>query len=698
MTQPVSYAREGAIGLICIDNPPVNATSQAVRAGLDAALVALAADTEARAAVIFCAGRTFIAGADIREFGKPPLAPHLPDVIARIEASDKPVVAVLHGTALGGGLEVALGAHYRIALPGTRLGLPEVTLGLMPGAGGTQRLPRLTGTEAAVEVITSARQVGAEEALRLGILDAIGTGSDPRAAGIAFAQSLLAEGKGPRPTGGLPPAAPLGESALADWRKRLSRAHPGDVARPEALAAVQDAATMSLAEGLAAERARFLRLMQTPQRAALVHAFLAEREVARQPDLEGVAPRAFDRIGVIGGGTMGAGIAVACLLAGLDVTLVERDAEAAAKARDSVTGLLSGSVKRGKLAPERRDAILADTFRAVDNYEALARADLVIEAVFEKLEVKREVFTRLDAVCRPGAVLATNTSYLDIDEIAGFTARPGDVVGLHFFSPAHVMRLLEIVEGARTAPEVMATAFALARRLKKIGVRAGVCDGFIGNRMLQAYRTAADHMVLDGASPYQVDEALTDFGFAMGPYQTSDLAGLDIGFFNRQRKAATRDPRERVPVFADRLYELGRLGRKSARGYYIYDDATPRGRPDPEMEGMLASIRADLGITPRAFTDQEIVARYMAAMVNEAARIVEEGIARRPLDVDVTALNGYGFPRLRGGPMHWADAYGLDRLAGEIRTYAEEDGWFWRPAPLLERLAREGGRFADLNR
>ncbi len=697
MTQPVSYTREGAIGLIRIDNPPVNATSQAVRAGLDAALAAFADDAAAQAAVIYCAGRTFVAGADIREFGKPPQEPHLPDVIARIEASPKPVVAALHGTVLGGGLEVALGAHYRVALPGTRLGLPEVTLGLMPGAGGTQRLPRLTGTEAAVEIITSARQVGAEEARTLGIIDALGEG-EPREAGIALARALLAEGKGARPTGALPAPAPLSDSALADWQKRLARAHPGDVARPEALAAVQEAATLSLPEGLASERARFLRLMQTPQRAALIHAFFAEREVARQPDLDGVEPRALDRIGVIGGGTMGAGIAVACLLAGLDVTLVERDAEAAGKARDTVAGLLSGSVKRGKLAPARRDALLTDAFRAVDNYEALAEADLVIEAVFEKLEVKREVFSRLDALCRPGAVLATNTSYLDVNEIAGFTSRPGDVVGLHFFSPAHVMRLLEIVEGAKTAPDVMATAFALARRLKKIGVRAGVCDGFIGNRLLQAYRSAADHMVLDGASPFQVDKALTDFGFAMGPYQTSDLAGLDIGFFNRQRKAATRDPRERVPVFADRLYELGRLGRKSARGYYIYDDSTPRGRPDPEMEAMLAGIRADLGITPRAFTDAEIVARYMAAMVNEAARIVEEGIARRPLDVDVTLLNGYGFPRLQGGPMHWADAYGLERLAGEIRGYAEGDSWFWRPAPLLERLAREGGKFADLNR
>lgn len=693
---PVSYRREGEIAFIEIDNPPVNALSAAVRQGLTDAVARLADDAGARIAVLSCAGRTFVAGADISEFGKPPVAPFLPDLIAAIEASEKPVVAALHGTVLGGGLELALGAHYRVAIPGTRMGLPEVTLGLLPGAGGTQRLPRAVGPDAAIDLVTSGRQIGADEALTLGLIDALTEGTDARAAGEAHARRLLAEGRGPRRLSEA--SVPAIEPGVADeWRRKLARSARGQVAPLRALDTIVEGLAMPFAEGMAHERRAFMDLMRTPERAALIYAFFAERRAAQVDDLAGVGPRRIERIGIVGGGTMGQGIAAAALTAGLDVTLVERDQPSADKAAAGIGRMLEGAVKRGKLAADARERMLAQAFRAVASYDALGDVDLVIEAVFESLEVKQEVFRTLDRICRPGAVLATNTSYLDVNLIADATERPQDVIGLHFFSPANVMRLLEIVVADRTAPDVVATAFSLAKRMGKIGVRSGVCDGFIGNRMLLAYRTAADHIVLDGASPYEVDQAIVGLGFPMGPYQVGDLAGLDIGYATRQRKAATRDPRERVPVFADRLVEAGRLGRKTGRGYYIYDDETPQGRPDPEMAGLLDGIRSELGNAPRSFAPDEIRSRYMAAMVNEGAKILDEGIATRASDIDVVLLHGYGFPRWKGGPMHWADAQGVDRIAADIARFAQEDPYFWQVSPLLARLAAEGGKLADAN-
>ncbi len=689
----VSYEHRGGIGVITINNPPVNALSQAVRAGLIDAAAQFAKDDAAGAAVLTCAGRTFVAGADISEFGKPPAEPFLPDVINTLEALDKPIVAALHGTALGGGLELAMGAHHRVAAVSARMGLPETTLGILPGAGGTQRLPRLAGLKLAAETITSARQIGAAEALEAGLVDEVVADDLLTEAALSAARRLA--GTTPRRSRSLP--TPAADPALFDkLRAGLAKSAPGQVAQARALDAIAFGLDHPFDEALANERAIFVELMQTPQRAALVHAFFAERKVAQLPEIDGITPRAFDRIGVIGGGTMGAGIAVAALMAGLDVTLVERDAEAAAAGAGRVAGMLDGAQQRGKLTPEGRARIDA-RFRTADDYAALAQVDLVIEAVFEKMEVKQEVFAKLDAVAKPGAVLATNTSYLDINQIAQATKRPQDVIGLHFFSPAHVMKLLEIVVPDATAPDVVATGFALAKKLKKTAVRAGVCDGFIGNRILNAYRKAADAMVLDGADPYQVDRAVRAFGFPMGPYQVSDLAGLDIGYFNRQRQAATRDPRERVPVFADRLYDLGRLGRKTGRGYYIYDAETPNGRPDPEMGALLDQVRADLGLTARSFTDQEIIDRYMAMMVNEAAKVVDEGIAQRPLDVDVTLLHGYGFPRAKGGPLHWADGQGLRPIADRVQALAAEYPVLWQPSALLRRLADQDGRFADLN-
>jgi len=447
--------------------------------------------------------------------------------------------------------------------------------------------------------------------------------------------------------------------------------------------------------GLAFERAQFMAMLDTPQRAALIHVFQAERRAARV--LDGPAARPVEHIGIVGGGTMGAGIATACLLAGLPVTLAERDDSAASRARDTVTDMLAGSVKRGKITAVRRDALL-ESFTATSKTAALASADLVIEAVFESMEVKAEVFATLDRVCKPGAILATNTSYLDVNAIAAATSRPGDVLGLHFFSPAHVMRLLEVVVADATKPDVVATGFDLARRLRKVAVRAGVCDGFIGNRILSRTRAAVDHMVLDGASPFQVDRALVAFGLAMGPFAVADLAGLDIGYMTRQRKAPTRDPRERVPEWGDRLHDMGRLGRKTVRGHYIYDADSPKGRPDPEVEALIEAERAARGITPRDFDDAQIVDRYMAAMIDEAARILDEGIAAHPRDIDLVLIHGYGFPRWRGGPMHHADRIGLDQILETITTAASEDAFFWSPAPLLARMAADGSTFDTLNR
>lgn len=692
---PTSYTRQGAIALICIDNPPVNAIGQAVRAGLLAAFKQFASDPDARIALLYCAGRTFVAGADIREFGQTPAPPFLPDVIARIEAQEKPVLAVLHGTTLGGGLELALGAHYRLGLPGLKLGLPETTLGLIPGAGGTQRLPRLAGMQAALEMITGARQVDATEAQALGILDALASpGADPLRAGLDMAARLLTEGAGPRRIRDLP-APEIAPDALENLRAKVAARHKGQIAQLTAIEAAVAGIALPFDAALQNERHHFLRLLDTPQRAALVHAFRAERQVAHLPDLQGISPRACNRIGVVGGGRMGSGIAVATLLAGLDVTLLERDATSAAAAQASVAQTLSESVARGKMTEAARADTLANRFRTAHDYAALAACDLVIEAVFEDMDTKHDVFRQLDQHCKPGAILATNTSYLDIPAIAAVTGRPADVLGLHFFSPAHVMRLLEIVVPDGTAPDAVATGFALGKRLRKICVRAGVCDGFIGNRILQTYRAAADQMVLLGASPYDIDQAVCDFGFPMGPYAVQDLAGLDIGYFTRQRKAATRDPRETVARWADEMHARGWLGRKTGRGYYIHD--TPGGRPCPEVTALIAQERTQRGITPRAFTPDQIIARYMAAMVNEAARVLGSGIAARPLDVDVTLLHGYGFPRWRGGPMHWADTQGLPVILDQITGFARDDAWFWQPAPLLVDLARSGRSFATLN-
>ncbi|WP_372887801.1 3-hydroxyacyl-CoA dehydrogenase NAD-binding domain-containing protein, partial [Shimia sp.] len=510
------------------------------------------------------------------------------------------------------------------------------------------------------------------------------------------ARRLVAEGAAARPTSARPPS-PVTDDELAAIRAQVAKKARGLLAPLKCVEAVEVALTLPFAEGMKRERALFMELMATDQRSAMIHAFFGERQVAKVPELKTGTARAIDRVGVVGGGTMGAGIATSALLSGLDVTLAERDDEAASKAAATVEGHLAGAVKRGKLKQAQYDAIIGGRFRTTTDYGDFAEADLVIEAVFESMEVKKEVFGKLDAICKPGAILASNTSYLNVDEIAAMTKRPEDVIGLHFFSPAHMMRLLEVVVGAKTSDDVVASGFALAKRMKKIAVRSGVCDGFIGNRILGAYAKAVNGAVLAGASPYDVDRAMQDFGLAMGLFRVADLAGLDIGWANRKRKAATRDPREQYAEFADRICELGRFGRKTGRGFYIHDPEKGE-LPDEEVLQIIAEERAAKGIETHAISDQEIIDRYMAAMVNEAAKVVGEGIALRPLDVDMTLLNGYGFPRWRGGPLHYADTVGLEKILNDIKTFQKEDDYFWQPAPLLEQLVAEGRKFADLNR
>ncbi|MEH6829552.1 MAG: 3-hydroxyacyl-CoA dehydrogenase NAD-binding domain-containing protein [Sulfitobacter sp.] len=694
MSDPIAFSVHGPVAILRIQNPPVNALSQAVRQGLWDAMDRAEADAEIKAVLIVGDGRAFIAGADITEFGKPPKAPALPDLCTRIEGSPLLVIASMHGVSLGGGLEIALGAHYRTAQPSAVVGLPEVHLGLLPGAGGTQRLPRLTGAEKAIEVITSGRQVKAAEALELGIIDRIEEG-DPQEVGLAYAMDLISSGAPRRAISEMPAPAAIDWDATYDGVLKKGR---GQISGGVGVRAVQAASELPFKDGMAAERELFMEMLASDQSKGMIHAFFNERAVSNLPELKGVAPRQLNAIGVIGGGTMGAGIATAALLAQMEVVLIETGEEQVAAARGRIEGNLAGALKRGKITQMQYDALTTTALTVAINYDALANVDLVIEAVFENMDVKREVFGKLDAVCKQGAILASNTSYLDVDEIAAATSRPEDVIGLHFFSPAHVMKLLEVVVADKTALDVVATGFALGKALGKISVRAGVCDGFIGNRILAVYRTAADHMVLDGASPYQIDRALTDFGFAMGPFAVADLAGLDIGWMTRKRKAPDRHPDERVPTYIDKLCEQGHFGRKTGEGYYLYEAGSRASVPNPKIPELIAAEQADLKITPRDFSDEEIVRRYMCAMVNEAAKVVEEGIARRPADVDMVLLFGYGFPRYWGGPLKWADLQGLDTVLADIERFAREDAWFWKPAPLLQQLVTSGRSFDDLNR
>jgi 3-hydroxyacyl-CoA dehydrogenase len=648
MTSPVSVTIEDGIATILIDNPPVNATSQAVRQGILDAVNAIDTDESVEAAVLACAGRTFVAGADIKEFGKPPVEPHLPDVLNAVEKARVPVVAAVHGTALGGGLELALACHARVADGKAKLGLPEVTLGLVPGAGGTIRLPRLVAIDDAIDMVTGGKPVGANKALETGLVDRI-AGGDLLADARAYAKDLIQAGK-PEPACDRAPKDMPDDAYWAEKEKAIAAKARGQASPVEALHALRDGITLPVGDAFAAERARFLRLRDTEQAAALRYMFFAERNTGRPKETEGVDPLPLDNAGVVGGGTMGAGIAAAMLLAGMTVALVERDTDAAEKAKDRVAGILDGSRKRGLLSDAAYDEALS-RFAAHDNYDALAGADLVIEAVFEDMGVKKEVFAELDRVCRDDAILASNTSYLDVDELANATKIPARVVGLHFFSPAHIMKLLEIVRTDAAAPATLATAFGLAKKLRKIPVLAGVCDGFIGNRIMSAYRRECDFILEEGALPQEIDDAMRGYGFAMGIYAVQDMAGLDIAWAMRKRRAATRPADERYSTIADRICELGRFGRKTAAGWYAYPDGAKAGQPDPAVEQIILEESERLGYERKAFTADEIMRRILSSMQAEARAVLDEGIALKPSDIDVTMVHGYGFPRHRGGPM-----------------------------------------------
>lgn len=681
---------DGPVGLIALNNPPVNAASHALRTGIWQAVEALAAEPGIKVIVLYGEGRTFIAGADIREFGKPPADPWLTELCSFLEDCATPVVCILHGTTLGGGLEVALASHARVALEGTKIGLPEVTLGILPGAGGTQRAPRLAGIKTALDLITSGKPVSADAALESGLIDRISSGQ-PREVALQTAQDVLSGALKTRRTCDLEVVPdPV---ALAAMRDTLARTQPLLFSPLKCVDAVE-ASQLPRDAGLKEERRLFEACIDSPQRAGLIHAFFAERAVAKVPEAA-ATPRPLSRIGVIGGGTMGSGIATAALLAGFDVTLSERDQDGLDRGTATIAANLDGAVKRGKLKQAERDAILASRLTTATDLETLSECSLIIEAVFEDMAVKKEIFTTLGKTAKDGAILASNTSYLDIDQIAAVTGRPEDVIGLHFFSPAHVMRLMEVVVAEKTGADVAATGFALARKLKKIAVRSGVCDGFIGNRIMTFYKKSADYMMMDGASPEEIDRAMTGFGFAMGPYQVADLAGLDISWAANKRRAATRPAEERYVPIADRLCEQGWFGRKTGQGFYLYGDEGQG--TNPQALAILEEERAKAGVTARSFSEEDIVSRFVTAMILEACRVLEEGIALRPVDIDAVFLFGYGFPRFRGGPMHTADQIGAAELVRRIETYAKEDSYYWQVPALLRQMAETGGTFAARN-
>ena len=689
------YELRGTTALITLDYPPINGLGAALRADLLQALDRALADSAVQAIVVTGTERAFSGGADVKEFGTPNAArePRLPVLIGAFENSPKPVVVAIAGVCMGGGLELALGAHYRVARADAQIALPEVKLGLLPGAGGTQRLPRAIGLEAALNMIVSGTVVPASRLQGTALFDEV-TEGDPVAAALALAQRIVDDKLPLKRLRDLKVKDPQAEAFLQFARNTVAATAGPYPAPLKCVEAVALSVTKPFDEALRLERDAFLGLMQTPESRALRHVFAAERAAGKIADLPpGAQLRNIAKVGVIGAGTMGGGIAMNFLNAGIPVVLLEMKQEALDKGLGTIRQNYENSAKKGKLKAEQvqeRMALVTPTL----GYEALADVDLVIEAVFENMEVKETVFRALDGVCKPGAILASNTSYLDIDRIAAFTGRPADVIGLHFFSPANVMRLLEVVRGAATAPDVLATSMALAKRIRKIAVVSGVCDGFIGNRMLARYGAAAQGLINAGALPQQIDGALQKFGMAMGPFRMGDLAGLDIGWATRKRKAAEAGV-EMKPVVADKLCEAGRFGQKTGAGWYRYEAGKRDPIPDPVTAGLIDDYRAANGITARTVNDEEVVERCIYALVNEGARILEEGIAARASDIDLVYLNGYGFPAHRGGPMLYADTLGLPAVVRALRRFAAAPGAdkSWQPAPLLLQLAEAGKSF-----
>jgi 3-hydroxyacyl-CoA dehydrogenase len=701
MSDLVQLSTENGIAVITINNPPVNALSPGVPEGIAAAIEQIDGDETVRAAVLIGGGRTFVAGADIKEFGKMTAGksrgPGLLPLLLRIEDCRKPIVVAIHGTAFGGGLELAMAGHYRVAAPGAQVGQPEVKLGIIPGAGGTQRLPRLAGVAKAVEMCAEGNPIKAEEAVKFGIVDRIIEG-DLLAGAVAFAREMAGK---PAPKtrernqklGTPEPNAPIFAAARETARKKQR----GTIAPLAAIDAIEAGTKLAFEAGCEAERKLFMQCLLSDQSKALIHVFFGEREVAKIPDVPKETPvLPVNSAAVVGAGTMGAGIAMVFANAGIPVLLKEADQAALDRGLSNIQKNYSNSVKRGRFT----EAFAAERLKLIRptlTYEGFGGADMVVEAVFEGMALKKEVFGQLDRVCKPGAILASNTSTLNIDEIASATSRPGAVIGTHFFSPANVMRLLEIVRGKATGKEVIATCMQLSKRLGKVGVLVGNCTGFVGNRMFGPYRREAQFLVEEGAGVEAVDSALYEYGMAMGPLATGDLAGLDVGWRIRKEYRHLQKPGVRQPIAEDRLCEMGRYGQKTGAGWYKYDEQR-RAIPDPEVEQLVRKWAGAAGIPQRKITAEEIVDRCVYALVNEGARILEEGYSLRAVDIDVIYLYGYAFPSYRGGPMWYADTVGLRKVYERICEFRREHGELWEPAPLLKQLAEQGKTFAEFNK
>lgn len=685
----VSIRKEGSVAIVTMDNPPVNAIGAATRIGLLEAAQTLEKDAAISFVVLTGAGKIFAAGADAREFDLPPSEPHLPDVAKAIESCSKPWVAAINGAALGGGLELALACRYRVAVANASLGLPEVTLGLVPGSGGTQRLPRLIGIDQAVEMVSSGKPLKADNALVLGLVDALAEdviSESIKLDGAALAEiSIVSERKVEAST------TDAIEKAKANVAKRARLQN----APPIAITLVERSSSVSFEEGMKAEREAFLELRQSAQASAMRHAFFAERGAKPPSEIANMKPREISQAIVVGGGNMGASIAYAMDGIGIATTVIENDPEAAERARINLERLVLGAVKRGKLSEGQAKAQI-DRLKVVCGYENLPDAQLAIEAVFEDMETKKTVFGKLEKVLPQNAILASNTSYLDLNELAQSVADPSRVIGLHFFSPAHIMKLLEIVKGDATDDAVLATGYDIGKRLRKIPVLSGVCDGFIGNRLLSRYREIADMVMMDGAMPWEIDKAMVNFGYAMGPYEVQDLSGLDIAFANRQRNAESRDPNRRYIPIADRMVAEGRLGRKTRAGWYDYSSEGKK-QVDNAVEKLILNEAEKQGVARKKFSETEIQTRLLYAMINEASAILDEGIAEKPADIDLVLLHGYGFPRWRGGPMHYADETGLDKILNQIRVFEKEDPIIWKSNRLLVELVEKKKSFSSLS-
>ena len=695
MSNIVSYELVGNIGVISVNSPPVNALSQAVREGILNAVNA-AQEDGSEAIVLRCEGRTFIAGADITEFGKPPMEPGLPEVLGAIENSKKPVIAAIHGTALGGGFEVALACHYRCAIASAKVGLPEVKLGLLPGAGGTQRVPRVAGVQVALDMITSGNPVAAAKANSMGLLDEVVEGDDLQAAAIKYATDLLESGAPLKRIRDITIDPATIEPGFFDAaRKKLAKRARGQIAPDKIVSCIEAAVNLPMDQGLERERELFRELVTSPESAAMRHIFFAERQAAKIKDLPKDTPlRDIKKVAIIGGGTMGGGIAMCFANVGIPVVMLEINDEALERGMNIIRKNYTITVQKGKLPADKMEQLIS-TISGTTDYADLDDVDLVIEAVFENLDLKKEIFAKLDAVCKPGAILATNTSYQDVDAIAEATSRPQDVLGLHFFSPANVMKLLEIVRGAKTADDALATSMQIGKKIGKVCALSRVCYGFIGNRMLGGYGREAQMLLMDGCTPAQVDSALEKFGMAMGPLAMGDLAGLDVGYKARQARTDLPDD-PKLYRMGTLLVEMGRHGQKTGAGFYKYDPQTRQRMSDPEIESMIKEEAAKLGIEQRTISDEEILQRCFYPLINEGALILEEGIAQRPSDIDVVYVFGYAFPAAKGGPMHYADHVGLKNVYDKICEFRDMYGeQYWKPAPLLEKLAKEGKTFAE---